>query len=420
MSKFNLTKAKAHIFKQRNLYIALSALWLSACNGGSSSSSNNVHNSVDSTTTGYTLNKYISQLRHVSLDEHDKVASKSVNIQSRNSPQVAYIASKTTTMANVQIKFYGQTLCQESSWIFTYALYPHSPTGESTTFLNIAPGTYYSSDVSNFNLCSWFESNNTTAIQNCQNEYNLVYSMKFVYNQYNGESTESCLTNRNNPFGTGDWIGDYTVPENEENPCTGPTSCGFSQNYHINLTYAPGCNPCNVFITDLHDGNFGGIQGADTNCQHQAGYYNVPGTYRALITDGTNRHACTTPNCGTGGIAENKDWIMYPGTQYVWAYAPANESLIWTTNESGIYVFGSLQNNYPFGLKFYWTGFSGGDWASPTIDNLHNCNGWTSNSGNIHGALGAVNATDSTPSRVIFDYLEYGCANEERLFCVQQ
>ena len=50
----------------------------------------------------------------------------------------------------------------------------------------------------------------------------------------------------------------------------------------------PACNPCRVFVTSTtHDGNLGGLAGADAICQARAAAAGLPGTYLAWLSDGS-------------------------------------------------------------------------------------------------------------------------------------
>jgi hypothetical protein len=49
------------------------------------------------------------------------------------------------------------------------------------------------------------------------------------------------------------------------------------------------CNPCKVFVTStVHDGNLGGLAGADAICNSLASDAGLPGTYKAWLSDGFN------------------------------------------------------------------------------------------------------------------------------------
>ncbi len=82
-----------------------------------------------------------------------------------------------------------------------------------------------------------------------------------------------------------------------------------------------------------HNGNFGGATGADTFCMGDANYPGT-GTYKALLTDGSTRIACTTANCG-GGPSEHVGWILAANKRYT----RVDGTEIGTTTANGIFTF---------------------------------------------------------------------------------
>lgn len=118
-----------------------------------------------------------------------------------------------------------------------------------------------------------------------------------------------------------------------------------------------------------------GIQGADYLCNHDESKPYLPESaiYKAMIVDGVNRQACYSFNCVFEGIDENIDWVMYPNA----AYKNLNESIVFVTNESGIYIFVPDPNlptiwtlsdspmiylpddfTIDYGVAFMWSGLS--------------------------------------------------------------
>jgi hypothetical protein len=80
-----------------------------------------------------------------------------------------------------------------------------------------------------------------------------------------------------------------------EQCCLGVCSNGTCQGAVIQLPPPPPPNacgeggPCLVFLSStLHDGNLGGLSGADTTCQGLADAAGLPGTYKAWLSDGIN------------------------------------------------------------------------------------------------------------------------------------
>ena len=110
--------------------------------------------------------------------------------------------------------------------------------------------------------------------------------------------------------------------------------------------------------------NFGGVSGADTLCNASPP---SPGSYKALIVDGTTRVACTSAHCVTSGATEGVDWVLAPNTKYV----RADNTVIGTTSAAGIFAFPLTNSIGEIGYS-YWTGLSG-DWTT----SADTCTGWT-------------------------------------------
>jgi hypothetical protein len=115
--------------------------------------------------------------------------------------------------------------------------------------------------------------------------------------------------------------------------------------------------------------NFGGVSAADALCN---GSPPRPGTYKALLVDGSTRVACTSALCATNGAAEGVDWALAPNTQYVRA---DGQTVIGTTTAAGIFAFPLAASIDTNGFS-YWTGLAA-DWTTSTDD----CTGWTEVSG---------------------------------------
>lgn len=95
-----------------------------------------------------------------------------------------------------------------------------------------------------------------------------------------------------------------------------------------------------------------GISGSDVKCNADTNKPTDGSTYKAILTDATNRTACsTTVNCTTA--SENIDWVLKANT----AYARTDGTPLFTTNSAGIFVFGVMTNSFAGGGQF-WTGIS--------------------------------------------------------------
>lgn len=180
-----------------------------------------------------------------------------------------------------------------------------------------------------------------------------------------------------------------------------------------------------VFVTaatfngDLKGAAADGPAGADLKCNADA---NKPstGTYKAMLTDGTNRRACTTDNCG-GGAGENYYWVFQPGEIYV---RSTDSASLFTANASGIILAPAanmLNHSFDSGTpaKEYWTGFAQTSYwqkASPTLS--FTCSDWTSNAPVADG--GRVGTSDSTNYSSIRNGSGRSCDLLYHLLCVEQ
>ncbi len=158
-------------------------------------------------------------------------------------------------------------------------------------------------------------------------------------------------------------------------------------------------------------GNMGGVAGADALC---ASAYDA--SYKALIVadtgnPSTSRIACTSSNCGTGGLSEHVDWVLSPNTTYV---RSDGTTVIGTTNEYGIFT-GTLTNYIDGGGYPPMTGLSGTTWM---VNSGNTCSDWTSSSGD------AGTGNPHQPSVwIAFGGGTYACnggGNLMSLFCVAQ
>ncbi len=189
-------------------------------------------------------------------------------------------------------------------------------------------------------------------------------------------------------------------------------------------------NVYKVFVTaSTYNGNLQGAAangpaGADQKCNADANNTNAS-TYKAMLTDGVNRRACSTDNCGGTGanVAENIDWVFQSGRIYIRASDSA--SLFSPTTAAGIMVApGTLLNhNFDSGTaKNFWTGFAVTNyWQEATAQSTNSCNDWTNGSATATasqgGRVGISNATDYTAFR---SGSGQSCSNTYHLLCVEQ
>ncbi|EMJ91142.1 PF07588 family protein [Leptospira alstonii serovar Sichuan str. 79601] len=144
----------------------------------------------------------------------------------------------------------------------------------------------------------------------------------------------------------------------------------------------------------VHNGNFGGISGADAFCQN-----NIPSNisnnriFKAMLTDGVNRVATTIgPNSADGQV----NWVFQPNQQYRRA---EDGAIVMTTNSSGMFDFANgarLENSFALkGESGQWTGLNS-DWTVWKSGSLPiTCSSWNSSTLTLYGSFGSSTSTDS-------------------------
>lgn len=150
--------------------------------------------------------------------------------------------------------------------------------------------------------------------------------------------------------------------------------------------------------TGVHDGG-GGIAAADALCT-SAGT-----NFKALIVDNSVRRACTSPGCGTSGIAEQIDWVLRPNITYLRADALTP---IVTADFTGLLPT-PLLNMVTGAGDQAWTGLNA-DWTV----SLHTCNSWTTTSN--QGQYGVGNATGGQA----YSANNASCSSTLHVYCVEQ
>lgn len=153
------------------------------------------------------------------------------------------------------------------------------------------------------------------------------------------------------------------------------------------------CDNFHMFDTvDAHNGNFAtgysnGIAGADAFCQTERPS-GVTGNYKALISDGVNRIACTSGNCVTSEGSEHIGWILNGNTDY---YRLDNTTKIGTTDPIGLFFTLANFDNALTDTEFSdWTGLYS-DWTSSANNN----NLWTDESDTYNGEFGLSDYGDT-------------------------
>ena len=154
------------------------------------------------------------------------------------------------------------------------------------------------------------------------------------------------------------------------------------------------------------NGGSGGVIAADAICQSVANSYQYPGTYKAIISDGLSRIACTSANCSKGGNSEHKNWVLSANTSY---YNGSLSNLIMTTNSTELGNFKGQFPQSPLGYTTAWTGLNS-NWTTGET-----CSGWTTTDTSKQGNIG----DPSGPNPLIRDY-SVNCQTVAGFYCVQQ
>ncbi|EMJ92355.1 PF07588 family protein [Leptospira kirschneri str. JB] len=187
------------------------------------------------------------------------------------------------------------------------------------------------------------------------------------------------------------------ISANEQVGTSCSLSIGYYGPYNLGLVCVEQPRPKYIFVTssteEWHNGNFGGIAGADAYCQSQVPS-NLPsgGIYKAMIVDGVNRVATTVgPNSTVG----QKDWVLRPNQQYLRDY---DDVFIMTTNSSGMFDFANnnqLENSFSQVPAAQWTGLNS-DWTVWKSGGIPiTCNSWNSNDLSVYGVYGMANSKNS-------------------------
>ncbi len=149
----------------------------------------------------------------------------------------------------------------------------------------------------------------------------------------------------------------------------------------------------------------GGITGADLKCNGSD--VNKPAgavTWKALLTDGTNRVACTTAFC-VGGESENTDWVMYSNVEY---RRGDGTTVIAVTQAGGIWTF-NASAGVTAALITPWTGFLN-DWRSEASP----CANWMGTGGNANIGNSQVN------TNLMINAGGTACSGARALYCAEQ
>jgi hypothetical protein len=154
-----------------------------------------------------------------------------------------------------------------------------------------------------------------------------------------------------------------------------------------------GCTTCKIFVTaTTHDGNYGGVAGADALCATDANLPAGGGTYKALLGASTR-------------FPPSTNWPLKASTTYV---RSNGVTVIGTTTAARILSF-NLTNSFATGGSA-WTGLTGA-----MAKAVENCTDWTTNAGNPANYGDATQLDGRSIAQGAF-----ACSSTPSLYCVEQ
>jgi uncharacterized repeat protein (TIGR02543 family) len=162
-----------------------------------------------------------------------------------------------------------------------------------------------------------------------------------------------------------------------------------------------------IFVTTTpspHQGNLGGIAGADFECMKDDNRPSANKVYRSILADGVNRFACVLGSCAAD---EHKDWVLAANQTYV---RIDGTTVIGATDGNSIFDF-PLDNSIAATATEAWTGLDS-DWTGMGST----CGSWTSNDSSVSSTVGLSNQSDSTA----IDAYEWSCDEPRQIYCVEQ
>lgn len=172
----------------------------------------------------------------------------------------------------------------------------------------------------------------------------------------------------------------------QKGPCPAPPACGTGA-------------PCRVFVTSTtHKGDFGGLTAADDICQQQAQAANLPGTYKAWLSDSAN-----SPD--TRFVKSPGPYHLVDGTKVADNYADL-------TDDSLDAVIDRTEFGQAVSMPFECWTFTDSDGG--TFDGSDHCSNWTSTSGEGHYGMTITTSHNWT------NWNSELCSKAHRLYCFQQ
>jgi hypothetical protein len=156
---------------------------------------------------------------------------------------------------------------------------------------------------------------------------------------------------------------------------------------------------CRVFVTSTtHQGNFGGLTAADAICQQRAQAANLPGTYKAWLSDSTS-----SPD--TRFVKSPGPYHLVNGTKVADNYADLTDNSL-----------AAVIDHTEFGQAVStpmecWT-FTDSDGSD--FGGTDHCSNWTSTSGEGHYGMTITTSHNWT------NWNSDLCSKDHRLYCFQQ
>ncbi len=287
---------------------------------------------------------------------------------------------------------------------------PNDPPGPATGTNRVLRGGSFNSSIFGMRL----------AFRNPRVPQNGYYNIGFRCAR--GEATPcadiDCGEHGECVYGTCECSDGYTGNQCETppDPCAGVNcgehgtcvdgSCECTDDYTGELCDIPP-SPKIVFITEsLHNGNLGGISGADAICQADADAAGLTGTFKAWLSDATTSPDISftknpLPYVLVDGSIVADDWADLTDA---WIYAPIDQTAAGSTVDDG---YGSMvwTNTYYNGQRY-----------DGAVD--YNCDSWTIDSQSNAGVYGQYQVMDLW-SRWTYS-ARLACDRLFRLYCFAQ
>jgi hypothetical protein len=274
--------------------------------------------------------------------------------------------SSTSTSTQVKISGLANTMLEGSTMVLAISL-SNQPTANITLSVSTSPSGQLNANLNSFTFTN--------------SNYSVAQTLNLTAPEDDSDTLDANIT--------------LTLQSTE----TG------TQTYSIKILD----NDRRIFVTNsTYNGNLGGIAGADTKCQSDANKPVSPSgqIFKALIVDSI-ADLRSPPN------ASNVDWVLKSNTYY----RRVDSTIIFLTNASGLFSFGSLTNAWSASITaLAWTGVNT-DWT-PNANQCINTGSWLNNASGVNGNYGTLNPA-TTSSQAISGGTS-ACNSLNYLICVEQ